>query len=93
MKLLKTTIIILLSSLLMSCAEPKTFTDNNGKKFTAVPYGIGNETSVKLDTVVYQISSGNVIWSIIGCETIVVPVVLVGYQLWEPVRLKDKNGK
>jgi hypothetical protein len=39
----------------------------------------------------YEVCWGNVFWSVILCETIVVPVILVGWYLWEPVGL-DLNG-
>ena len=42
-------------SLFTSCAEPKNFKDNKGKEFTAQPFGWGNETSQKHDTVVYYL--------------------------------------
>lgn len=48
------------------------------------PYGFMNMDD-KHEDIKYRISKGNVVWSIILCETIVAPVVLCGWYLWEPV--------
>jgi len=76
-----------------SCASPKTFVDNRGIEFTAEPYGWANMQDKKLDTVVYTVNLGNVIWSVIGVETIILPVWLTGWQIMEPSRLKNEHGK
>lgn len=92
MKTIKIVLLFLvLASLFTSCAEPKNFKDKNGKEFTAQPFGWGNESAQKIDTVVYQISIGNVAWSILTSETVIVPVILTGWYLYEPVRLRDIN--
>jgi len=49
------------------------------------------EPEAEAPNVRYDVVWGNVIWSIILCETLVAPVVLVGWYLWEPVGL-DTNG-
>jgi len=79
---------IIMMSLLTSCAEPKKFKNEKGESFTAEPFGWANEKSQKLDTVVYQISVGNIAWSIILSETVFVPIILTGWYFYEPVRLK-----
>lgn len=82
---------LILASLFTSCAEPKTFKDKSGNQFTAEPFGWANENSQMKDTVVYEVNAGNIIFSIIFSETVIVPVILTGWQLYEPVRLKDSN--
>ena len=67
------------------CADSKTF-ENGGVPFVAEPYGPANETARKIDGVVYEVSAGNVVLSIIFCETLFVPVWLVGWDLYEPVK-------
>ena len=84
-------IFIVLASLFTSCADPKTFTDKSGKQFTAQPFGWANEKSRINDTVVYEVNVGNVVLSILFSETVIVPVALTGWQLYEPVRLKNSN--
>lgn len=89
MKILKIlSFCLLLGVLFTSCAEPKTFKDSSKNEFTAEPFGWANEAK-KIDTVVYEVSAGNVALSIIFSETVVVPVYLTGWALYEPVRLKN----
>jgi hypothetical protein len=73
--------------LLFSCAENKTIYINN-KNVNVEPYGWLNEDAMKNDSVVYQMCGGNLVWSIIGVETVIVPIILTGYSLYEPVRKK-----
>jgi hypothetical protein len=47
------------------------------------PYGIFNQKT-KNDSIKYKVSVGNVIWSVLLSETVVVPVILCGWYLWEP---------
>lgn len=69
--------------LLSSCAESKTI---DGKVYK--PYGLFNEDTYKNDSIVYELSPGSVICSIIFIETVFVPVYTVGWDLYEPVRKK-----
>lgn len=69
-----------------SCADSKEFTID-GKQVTIEPYGWYSEED-KNDSIVYKTCVGNVVLSIILCETIIVPVVLTGGALYEPVRKK-----
>lgn len=85
-------IILVISLLLMSCADDKVFQvkDNCNREVTlnVEPYGIFN-TEDKISGIEYQTSVGNVIWSIILIETIIVPVVLIGWYLKEPVGIDN----
>lgn len=58
----------------------------NGTKYKS--YGIFNEEVVKDPKILYEVSAASVIVAIIFCETIVVPVYVVGWDLYEPVRVK-----
>lgn len=82
---MKKTFSILFFSLLLfaSCAEEKII---EGKKYE--PYGLFNEDVMKNDSIVYELSAGSVIAIIIFCETIIVPVYTIGWDLYEPVRKK-----
>jgi hypothetical protein len=75
--------------LLASCADGKVI-EINGENVQVEPYGWLNEEGVKHDSVVYQLSAGNIIWSVIASQTIVVPVLLTGNALYEPVCKKHK---
>lgn len=80
--------VLTIGVLTTSCADSKTFTDKSGKEFTAEPYGWADADAYKMDTVVYSVNVGNIVWDILLVETVVVPVWLTGWQLYEPVRLK-----
>ncbi len=71
--------------LLTSCADDKLI-NIDGQNVKVEPYGWMDESTVKNDSVVYQVNTGNVILSIIFSETIVVPVLLTGKSLYEPVK-------
>ena len=81
----KILLILTLCFIICSCADDKTFTDQNGKTFVAESYGWADYNTKKIEGVEYNVSVGNVIWSIILFETIIAPVYLTGYSLYEPV--------
>lgn len=78
--------------LLTSCADSKTFTIN-GKETVVEPYGWANSDAKKVDGVVYEVNFGNIVWDIILVETVVVPVWLTGWELFEPVAYEDTTMK
>lgn len=77
-------LIILLS--IVSCADSKEFTIDN-KRVKVEPYGWFDK-SQKNDSINYKVNTGNVILSIVFSETIIVPIILTGEELWEPVSKK-----
>ena len=84
MKKLMTLFLIASILLTTSCAHDKQVTVGT-IVITAKPYGWINQESAKKDGVQYQLSAGNIIWSILLCETIVAPVLLTGFALYEPI--------
>ncbi len=66
--------------LLTACGNDKTI---DGKHYDT--FGIANEGSHRDPAIRYEISAGSVIWAIILCETIVFPVYIIGWDLWQPV--------
>lgn len=74
---------ILLTVGLTSCADEKII---DGVKYE--PYGLANEDVRKNDSIQYEMSPGSVICGILFCETIVVPVYVVGWNLYEPIKKK-----
>lgn len=86
MKLLKIFLISIISLTLFSCADPKVLKDKNGKDVTVNPYGWANEVAQKNDSVVYEMNAGNMIVSLILSETVIVPIYLTGWEMYEPVR-------
>ena len=72
---------------LSACAESKNI---DGKTYE--PYGLVNESTKKNDKVCYETVVGNVFWSIVLIETIVMPIYFFGFSINEPVKMKDANG-
>jgi hypothetical protein len=79
--------VALIAALLAGCGQPQTI---NGKQYET--YGFLNSDSYKHDNICYQVSVGNVVWSILLVSTIVAPVYFVGFSIFNPVKAKDENG-
>ena len=77
----------MISVFLGSCADSKTM-EIGGKAVVVEPYGWMNEAEMKNDSVVYRVNTGNVVWSVVSFETVVIPIILTGNYLYEPVRKK-----
>jgi len=84
-------ILSVITLLLSSCAKSKEFHISDTETIYAEPYGWGNYQTTQIDTVVYDVNVGNVIWSVILLETIIAPVYFTGWSIMEPVRLKTKK--
>lgn len=69
---------------LSSCHDSKTFKRLDGTEFVAEPYGWANMHK-KIDGVIYEPVLGNIVWSVFGFETVIVPVWLTGWAIMEPV--------
>ncbi len=76
---------------MMSCADSKTFERADGTKFVAEPYGWANYQSNKIDGVVYEACIGNIALGVIAVETVVIPIWLTGWELYEPVSYIEPN--
>jgi len=83
-------VVVTLCSILFACADSKSFIID-GKRVEVEPYGWADQET-KHDSVIYGVCVGNVVWSCIGFQNIVTPVVLTGWYLWEPRMLvRDKK--
>jgi len=69
---------------LAGCGNDKTI---NGKNYKT--YGVFNEDAQKDDGIKYEVSAGSVICAIIFVETVFVPVYVVGWDLFQPVKAKQ----
>lgn len=78
---------------LSSCADSKTFERADGTKFVAEPYGWANYQTKKIEGVTYEACMGNIVWDVIAVETIVIPILLTGWELYEPVSFVEPNVK
>ena len=86
-------IMVLFSFVLFACGSNKPIpinTEQGVKTYVFKQYGLLN-TDQKNPNVEYQIVIGNIICSVIFFETIVVPIVLLGFYLYEPIGLVNKN--
>ena len=89
-KITKITSLLLVAVLMMTmsgCADNKsvqTLEHNKKVKRTYVPYGLfdGNKENPNVE---YEVSIGNVVWGILLFETIVAPIIIFGWYLYEPV--------
>ena len=83
---MKKLIILIMSALVIcSCAESKRFRKQDGTVFTAEPCGWANYQTKAIKGVKYEINIHNVVLSTIFAETIITPVLITGYELFEPV--------
>ena len=82
--------IILIFSLLflISCADDKVI---DGTKYR--PYGLLNEETCKNDSIQYEISIGACVSGVLFCELIVPTIYTFGFNLFEPVGLKNTDPK
>lgn len=77
---------ILAATMFLTACGRNYIDANSGKEYTT--YGIFNEDTNKNPNMEYRVIVGNVILSILFIETAVVPILLVGFSLWEPVAPK-----
>ena len=80
-------------ALMSGCAERKEVTTNDNNKSvtrTYVPYGLFDENK-KNPNIEYEVSIGNVIWGVILFETIIAPIIIFGWYLYEPVGPKTTD--
>ncbi|PJB09480.1 MAG: hypothetical protein CO120_09845 [Gammaproteobacteria bacterium CG_4_9_14_3_um_filter_38_9] len=83
--------IIISASLLAACGNPASFKiEDKVKKYPT--YGFFNSDTQKSEKICYEVSVGNVVWSIILVQTIVAPVYFIGFSLFNPVTIKNVDG-
>jgi hypothetical protein len=64
----------------------------DGKRYGT--YGLFNESTQKNDKITYKANVGDVILSVVFFETVFVPVLLIGFDLFEPIgKVDDQNNK
>lgn len=86
MKALLSTILII-SVLFMGCASSMVVNGTN-----VPPYGLFNQGE-KQDSVTYKTSTGSLLWGIVGIESIILPIYCWGFDLYQPIGLKDTTQK
>lgn len=73
--------------LLSACGQSRDLNVNGNTKHYPT-YGFFNESTDRSKNVCYELSVGNVVWSIILIETIVAPIYFIGFSLFNPVDVK-----
>ena len=91
-------VLVLFTTLVVTtvgCAKCKVITieDKDGSPITATfkPYGLFNPSD-KNPNVEYKVSVGNIIRSALTIEFLVIPVILIGWHLYEPIGPKTQDG-
>lgn len=83
---------VLASTLLLSaCGQPQSLNVNGNTKHYPT-YGFFNESTDRSKNVCYEVSVGNIVWSIILIETIIAPIYFIGFSLFNPVSVKTDKG-
>ncbi|MCW8965775.1 MAG: hypothetical protein OQK82_03680 [Candidatus Pacearchaeota archaeon] len=82
-------LVLICSVLLTSCADSLTYVNGQGQSVTAKSTGIFNKEK-RDPNVNYELCVGNVVWTVILCETLVMPLYFVGWSIMEPVSVKQQ---
>jgi hypothetical protein len=82
-KIVSAAAIIILSIQLAACAQSKVI---DGVEYH--PYGAFNADQHKNPKIEYELVFGNLVWTIILCETIIAPIYFLGYAIMQPVSNK-----
>ena len=54
-------------------------------------FGLANDTTRREPGVVYEISASSVVWAVLLIETVAVPVYIVGWDLYTPIRVLHRK--
>lgn len=87
-KFISILLIISMITFVIGCSNSKNieYTDPNShvtKTYRFEPIGIFNMDE-KNPNIYYSFSLGNIFWCIVFSETIIIPIILIGWYLWEP---------
>ncbi len=81
-------VILTISLFLFACADSKDL-KINGELTKVDPYGWFDQDE-KVECVNYRICVVNIVLSIIFSETLIVPILVTGTQLWEPSSVRKE---
>lgn len=87
------TVILVATLLLVGCGEDRTVCIQQGDKrecHTYVQYGLLNQDD-RDPNVQYKVIRGNVFWGIVLFASVVAPVIIFGWYVYEPVGPKPNN--
>lgn len=78
-KIINLIMVTILAIGLLGCADRKEI-----KGITYGTYGFLNEAEQRNEDICYSVSYGNIFWSIILSETIIMPFYFIGFSIYEP---------
>ena len=89
-------ILILSIFFIISCGDSKTFcikpmSNSLGcaEYRTYETYGFIDKDEIKDPNIEYKLVIGTLIWSVLLSGTIVAPILILGLDMYEPLKLKD----
>ena len=82
---------VLIAVMLSACGKPAILTVNGVTKEYPT-YGLINRDEARSKNVCYEISTGNVVWSILLVESVVMPLYFIGFSIYNPVRAAGPDG-
>ena len=82
---------VMIAVMLTACGHPADITINGTTKEYPT-YGIVNRDTSMSPNVCYELSIGNVIWSILLVETVIAPIYFIGFSIYNPIRPKGPDG-
>lgn len=80
----RTLALILIALTLVGCADERQIDDK-----VYETYGLANQDEIKDPNIVYRADVGSIVCAVIFSETLIVPVYIIGWDLWEPVRRRE----
>ena len=86
----KLTVLLALAAALSLTACGADRKEING--ITYDTYGLINKDEKKNSKIEYEVSTWAVVWAVVFSETIIVPVFIIGWDLYQPVGVKDPNA-
>lgn len=81
---------LVVASLFASCSSEKTFKKKDGSMITAKPYGWASKEN-KVEGVNYELNAPDVVASIIFAPSVIAPVLLTAYDVWEPASYTEPS--
>jgi len=82
---MKAILILLTCFMLIGCGDTKVI---DGVEYDT--YGLFDEKTKKNPNIKYEVIPGNIVWSVILAETIIMPIYFIGFSIYEPVgRIDD----
>jgi len=85
-KIIATLVLISFAFLVVGCGQPRTI---DGVTYDT--YGFINSDTKKNPKIKYEVSTGNVIWTVILFGSVVAPVYFLGFSLFNPIAPNDNN--